>query len=171
LGDGALLGVKIRYGNEGKTLLDTAGAVRNALPLLADRFFITFGDSYLKLPYRRIWEDYHRSSLESLMVVFRNDNRYDTSDISVADGLVTAYRKYPPLLGANYINHGLMILRRDSVASIAAGTRISLQQFLQPIIVRGQMMAWETTDRFYEIGSVTGLKELEDLIAANEVSS
>jgi len=34
-GDGARLGLNVRYSDEGPTLLGTAGAIRNALDLLA----------------------------------------------------------------------------------------------------------------------------------------
>jgi NDP-sugar pyrophosphorylase family protein len=164
-GDGAKFGVRIRYSNEGKDLLDTAGAVRQALPLLDEAFLLTFGDSYLDLPYATIWDDFQAAGKEALMVVYRNENRFDTSDIEVTDGLVTAYQKSPPLPGAFFINHGLMGLRREALAALAAGTRVSLQQFFAPIIAKRQMMAWETGQRFYEIGSPAGLAELETTLA------
>ncbi len=163
-GDGSAFGVKITYSNEGPNLLDTAGAIRHAAPLLQDRFFVTFGDSYLLLPYGRIWRDYVDAARKALMVVYRNDNRFDSSDIFVADGLVKAYRKSPPLPDAFYINHGLMIMRRQDIMDIREGERMSLQQFLQPLIAENQLAAWETTQRFYEIGSLAGLKELESVV-------
>ena len=95
------------------------------------------------------------------MVVYRNDNRFDSSDIFVEGGRVRAYQKEPPLPGAFYINDGLLVLRRDSIAAIGKDERISLQQFLQPIIARGGLIAWETQQRFFEIGALAGLKELE----------
>jgi NDP-sugar pyrophosphorylase family protein len=170
LGDGSRFGVKIRYSDEGKTLLDTAGAIRHALPLLAEEFFVTFGDSYLVLPYRKIWEDFVASEREALMVVYRNDNKFDSSDVFVGDGLVKAYRKSPPLEGAHFINDGLMALRRASLAAIEPGRRMSLQEFFQPTIARGQLAAWETTQRFYEIGSHSGLKELEERLRVGGLS-
>jgi NDP-sugar pyrophosphorylase family protein len=169
-GDGSRFGVRIRYSNEGPKLLDTAGAVRQAMDLLDDTFFVTFADSYLVLPYRQIWDDFHAAGKEALMVVYRNDNQFDTSDVFVEDGLVLAYQKSPPLPGAFYINDGLMIFRRDSLKAIAEGERISLQQFLQPVVARRQLMAWKTQQRFFEIGSFSGLKELEERFLA-ETSS
>lgn len=162
LGDGSRHGVHVRYSDEGAKRLDTAGAVRHALDLLDEAFFLTFGDSYLVLPYQRIWDDYHRSGGEALMVVYRNDNQFDTSDVFVEGGRVRAYQKQPSLPGACYINDGLHIIRRESIAVIGAGERMSLQQFLQPIITRGGLVAWETQQRFFEIGSFAGLKELEE---------
>jgi NDP-sugar pyrophosphorylase family protein len=169
-GDGSRFGVRIRYGNEGDRLLDTAGAVRQALPFLAAEFFLIFGDSYLVLPYRKIWDDYHASGRASLMVVYRNENKYDTSDIFVEDGLVRSYQKTPPLPEAFYINDGLMIVRREDIAAIPEGRRMSLQEFFQPIIARGQLAAWETTQRFYEIGSHAGLKDFEQHLAAGSIA-
>jgi NDP-sugar pyrophosphorylase family protein len=165
-GDGSKFGVRIRYSNEGEKLLDTAGAIRHALPLLQDSFFLTFGDSYLNLPYRRIWNDFQATDRQALMVVYRNDNQFDTSDIAVDGDTVTAYQKSPPLPGASYINHGLMILRRDCIVALPPGERISLQQFFQPIVAQGQLMAWETSERFYEIGSPSGLAELESVLTS-----
>jgi len=166
LGDGSRLGVRVRYSDEGSQRLDTAGAVRQALELVDEVFFLTFGDSYLILPYQRIWDDYQSSGGEALMVVYRNDNQFDTSDVFVEGARVRAYQKQPPLPGACYINDGLHIIRRDSIGEIGAGKPISLQQFLQPIIKRGALVAWETHQRFFEIGSFAGLKELEDKLFA-----
>ncbi len=136
--------------------------MRHALDLLDEVFFLTFGDSYLILPYQHIWDDFQRSDGEALMVVYQNDNRFDTSDIHVSGGRVLAYQKQPPLPAAVHINDGLHILRRRSIAQISDGERVSLQQFLQPIIARSGLVAWETQQRFYEIGSFAGLKELEE---------
>ena len=165
LGDGSRLGVRVRYSDEGARRLDTAGAVRHALQILDEVFFLTFGDSYLDLPYRRIWDDYQRSGAEALMVVYRNDNQFDTSDVFVEDGRVRAYQKQPQLPGAVYINDGLHVIRREGIAALGAGERVSLQQFLQPVIARGGLMAWETQQRFFEVGSFAGLKELEEKLS------
>ncbi len=125
-GDGSHFGVRIRYSNEGDNLLDTAGAIRHALPLLAEAFFVTFADSYLVLPYQRIWDDYLVAGREALMVVYRNDGKFDSSDIAIESGMVVAYQKNRPLPGAFYINNGLMAMRRESIAAVPEGQRISL---------------------------------------------
>lgn len=166
LGDGSRFGVRVRYSDEGEQQLGTAGAVRNALGLLDEVFFLTFGDSYLILPYRRIWDDFCGSGAEALMVVYRNDNQFDTSDVSVEGGRVRAYQKQPPLPDAVYINDGLHVIRRESIAAIGKGERMSLEQFLQPVIMRGGLVAWETQQRFFEIGSFGGLGELEEKLLA-----
>ena len=53
-GDGARFGLAIDYSPDGPVLLGTAGAVRQALPLLGDAFFVVYGDSYLPCSYRDV---------------------------------------------------------------------------------------------------------------------
>ncbi len=53
LGAGEAFGLDVRYSKDGERLLGTGGAVRQALSrdLLADRFLVTYGDSYLPFDY------------------------------------------------------------------------------------------------------------------------
>ena len=48
-GDGDRFGVKIRYSRDGDTLRGTGGAIKNAIPLLEDQFFVINGDTYLPI--------------------------------------------------------------------------------------------------------------------------
>ena len=54
-GNGKKFGVNIKYSVE-KEKLDTGGALKNAIHLLDDQFFIIYGDSYLTIDYRPIYE-------------------------------------------------------------------------------------------------------------------
>ena len=47
LGGGSRWGVRLRYAFDGPALLGTGGALRRALPLLGEAFFVLYGDSYL----------------------------------------------------------------------------------------------------------------------------
>ena len=54
VGDGRAFDLRIRYSDEADRRLGTAGALKWAEPLVADAFFVVFGDSYLLLDYRAI---------------------------------------------------------------------------------------------------------------------
>jgi NDP-sugar pyrophosphorylase family protein len=54
VGDGGTFGCNVRYSFDGDRLLGTGGALRKALPLLGDRFFVMYGDSYLPTPFAPI---------------------------------------------------------------------------------------------------------------------
>lgn len=164
-GDGRQFGVHISYSDEGGRHLGTAGALKFAEGILSDVFFVMFGDSYLILDYQEIMNCFLDSDKLGLMVVYRNDNCYDTSDILVQDGFVTAYDKERPLPGMVYINHGLSVLNKKALALIPSAKPTSLQEFLKNLIAQRQLLAFETKQRFYEIGSFAGLQEFESLVA------
>jgi len=145
-GDGRRYGVRITYSDEGDRRLGTGGALKFAEDLLASEFFVLFGDSYLLLDYPA------------------NDNLYDSSDVLMEDGLVIAYDKENPLPGMVHINVGLSVLRRQSLTVIPRGQSLSLQAFFRELIAQRQLLALETRQRFYEIGSLEGLHEFERLV-------
>ena len=45
-GNGSEFGIEIEYSFDGPVLLGTAGAIRKALPLLPERFFVLYGSSF-----------------------------------------------------------------------------------------------------------------------------
>ncbi len=54
IGDGAGFGVRVEYSFDGPRLLGTGGALKKALPLLGNRFFVLYGDSYLLVDYQKV---------------------------------------------------------------------------------------------------------------------
>ena len=162
--DGYRWGVHISYSDEGESHLGTAGALKLAESYLTESFFVLFGDSYLMLDYPSIMDHYRSSGCLGLMVVYHNANRYDSSDVLVEDGFVTAYDKEHPIPNMAYINHGLSVISRQALSMIPGVAPLSLQSFFQKLIPQRQLMALETKQRFYEIGSFDGLREFEQLV-------
>jgi hypothetical protein len=101
-----------------------------------------------------------------MMVVYRNYDRFERSNVVVRDGLVVAYDKTTRLPGMVYINEGLSVLRRRALHLIPPGVPYSQEEFYQQLIARGKLAAYETQQRFYEIGSFQGLAEFQQLISA-----
>ncbi len=71
VGDGAEFGVQVRFAFDGTRLLGTAGALKQALPLLGEAFFVLYGDSYLPCDYGTIQTAFEQSGRLALMTVFR----------------------------------------------------------------------------------------------------
>lgn len=163
-GDGHRFGVHIVYSWERERLLGTAGALKNAEPLLASEFFVSYGDSYLPLDYREIMRTFRRSDGLGMMVVYQNHDRFGRSDVVLRDGRVAAYNKEVRLPGMVYINAGLTALRRRALRLLPKGVPVSEEEFYQQLIARGQLLALETGQRFYEIGSPGGLAEFRQLV-------
>jgi NDP-sugar pyrophosphorylase family protein len=90
-GNGHRFGVNLSYAWERDGLLGTGGAIRNAEALLRPEFFVTYGDSYLLLDYRDIMRRFRQSDALGMMVVYRNEDRLEASNVVVRDGRVAAY--------------------------------------------------------------------------------
>ncbi len=164
LGKGHRLGVDITYSWETERLLGTAGALKNAEPLLAPEFFVTYGDSYLLLDYREIMASFRASGPLGMMVVYRNQDGLEPSDVMVRDGRVAAYDTTARLPGMVYINEGLSVLRRRALRLIPPDAPVSQEEFYRGLIARGELAAYETQQRFYEIGSLPGIEEFQRLV-------
>src|SRR5687767_5234395 len=91
VGNGPAQGMSIHYSFDGDRLLGTAGALRRALPLLGDVFFVTYGDSYMDVPYAGILDHFVASGAAALMTVLRNDYRWDKSNAEFTGGRLIAY--------------------------------------------------------------------------------
>ena len=164
-GDGARFGVAIDYSFDGPVLLGTAGAVRNALPLLEDAFFVLYGDSYLPCAYREVEQAFVAAGRPGLMTVYRNEGRWDTSNVEFAGGRILAYDKENRTTRMQHIDYGLGAFNRSAFA----GTQHSdLAEVYRDLLCRGQLAAFEVSERFYEIGSFEGLRELSRYLSGSE---
>ncbi len=164
-------GLKIQLSDDGEQLLGTAGAIRNANHLLADEFFLTYGDSYLPIDYRAVIDAFHRSRKLALMVVSRNRNQIDQSNVVVEGSVVRVYDKERRHPGMEYINHGVSVLHKEALRLVPRATPFSQEDFYQRLISEWQLAAYETPLRFYEIGSPVGLEEFRQLTAAGAIGA
>jgi len=163
-GDGERFGVRISYSFDGEKLLGTGGALKKAESFLQDEFFLMYGDSYLLYDYQAIKRHFDESDKLSLLVVYRNEDRYDRSNVIVGEGRVEMYDKENRKEGMVHIDSGLSALRKKVLELIPDKEFFDLGDLYQELVERKQMLAYEIQKRFYEIGSFSGLKEFEDLI-------
>lgn len=169
-GDGSRFGVAIQYGDEGDRLLGTGGALRRVAPLLADEFFVTYGDGYLRLEYARVMSYFKRRDRLGLMVTYRNRGRYDRSNVLVKRAFVAAYDKAHPGPEMDRIDFGVSILRRRAVDRIPANRPAPLEELYADLIADRQLLAYRAGLRFFEIGSPAGLGEFEALVRAGRIA-
>ncbi len=175
VGDGSRWGIAVRYVDEGDRCLGTGGALRLAHDegVLADHFFVLYGDSWLSVDLGLVAQRFGGIRAPALMTVFRNDDRFDTSNVWFAAGRIVAYDKAPSdeiRSRMHHIDYGLSVLRRGVVASIPAGPPADLAAVLSGLATRGELAAYEATDRFFEIGTRASLAELDSVLSARETA-
>ncbi len=166
-GNGDKFGIRIDYCYDGDKPMDVIGALKRAEPLLHDRFFMTYADCYLRADYAIAMQELEKSKKMAMMLVFKNHNKYGTSDVEVFEGRVINYNKKVQTSNMIYINYGVTVLRRDSLKIVPADTAYGEEEFFGKLIRDGQLIAHVVGERFYEIGTIQSLSEFKDFVSAS----
>ena len=168
IGDGRALGLTVDYSFDGPELLGTAGAIRNALPKLGESFFVMYGDSYLPCDYAAIARNFASAAGLGMMTVYRNEGKWDTSNVEFEDGKIIAYSKTNRTSRMHHIDYGLEVFRAEAFRNLPAGEPCDLTRLCSDLLQRKQLSAYEVSERFYEIGSPEGLRETAEFLAAQQ---
>ncbi|MDZ4796633.1 MAG: sugar phosphate nucleotidyltransferase [Bryobacteraceae bacterium] len=165
--DGSRWKLRVRYADEGPELMGTAGALRAAhrAALLPERFLLLYGDSYLPVPFRPVWDRFVRAASPALMTVFRNEGRWDTSNVAYEDDRLLVYDKFrthPLTPRMRHIDYGLSALHRSVIEHLVPTQGPSdLATVFHQLSLAKQLAGYEVAERFYEVGSPQGLDDLE----------
>lgn len=176
VGDGSRWGLSVSYVEDGDELRGTAGALRRALDagVLRDWFLVHYGDSFLPIDLRRLRDVFRAQGRPALMTVYRNRGRWDTGNVCFAEGIVALYRKARRGEAADpameFIDYGVSALRADVIAErVPAGAAMDLADVYHRLSVKGLLAGLEVGQRFYEIGSPSGLRDFEAWAAEHPV--
>jgi NDP-sugar pyrophosphorylase family protein len=169
VGDGASFGLSVDWVDEGEQLRGTAGALRLALDrcALEPAFFVLYGDSYLPVDMAAVQRGWRSAGQPALMTVMRNEDRWDSSNVIYASGRVHLYDKArPPDRRAEmrWIDYGLSVLTREVISGLPPDRPADLADLLRQLSRAGSLAGLEVTERFYEVGSPAGLRDLEDYL-------
>jgi N-acetyl-alpha-D-muramate 1-phosphate uridylyltransferase len=159
LGDGRRWDMRFEYVHDGPALLGTGGAVQRALPRLGEAFFVMYGDSYLECDFGAVEGAFRASGRSGLMTVFRNEGRFDGSNVEFVAGAILRYDKQAGAGAMRHIDYGLGVLTPAAFAPYVEGEPLDLARVYQDLLAAGQLAAYEVSERFYEIGSPAGLAD------------
>jgi NDP-sugar pyrophosphorylase family protein len=165
VGDGSRFGLEVVYSRDGEKLLGTGGALLQALPHLGDEFLVTYGDSYLDIPFAPVVSSFRNSGLSGLMTVLHNRGQWDTSNVEFDANRIIDYSK-KPTGRMEHIDFGLSALRKTVFSGKEAGQAFDLASVYRDLVMAGQMAGYEVSRRFYEIGSSAGLREINEYLGA-----
>lgn len=183
VGDGSQFGLEVKYSydtaaviprdvlcdegspRQGK-LLGTAGAIKKALPLLDESFFVLYGDSYLTCDYAAVQQSFLASGKQAQMTVFHNEGQWDTSNVEYQHGQLLAYSKQDLTDRMHYIDYGLGMFQSSSFELVPADTAYDLALLYEALLKNNQLAGFEVNQRFYEVGSFAGIDEFEYYLAA-----
>ncbi len=165
VGDGKKIGIDVEYSFDGDQLLGTGGALRKALPLLGDTFFVMYGDSYLPISFADVSNFFENQTKGALMTVIKNDNQWDKSNVIFEEGAIVYYDKVNTQPAMHHIDYGLEIFTAKALGRVNEGVRIDLADIFKDLIKHGDMVGYEVHERFYEIGSFSGIEDIKKYLS------
>jgi len=161
---GQEFGLHVQYSPDGPALRGTGGAIKNALPLLGERFFVLYGDSFLPIDFAAVQQAYESDQSAALMTVLRNQDQWDKSNVIFENSTLKNYNKHMPSPEMTHIDYGLAILTAKIFESYVGVTAFDLADVYEKLAQNKELKGYEVFERFYEIGSHQGLKETEEFL-------
>ena len=148
LGDGADYGVRIQYSEEA-VALETAGGIRQALPLLGERFVVVNADVFTDYDFARL------RGLKSLahLVLVDNPEHNDSGDFSLSDGCVGNDGS------PRHTFSGIAQYQRRFFADLAPGKQ-ALAPLLRAAAARGEVSGELFRGSWVDIGTAERLAQL-----------
>lgn len=166
-GDGRQFGVAIEYSRE-KEPLGTGGALKLAEQQLSERFFLLFGDSYLPIDYRKMAEEHIAAGKQVTLAVY--DNAKNTTvpfnvKVDVDRQTITAYTKRNDNpADYRYCDAGVLVVNKP-VVGLIKDSPSSFEEKIYPALIQdGDLGAFCADKRFYDIGTISRLKDFEDYL-------
>lgn len=171
-GDGSDFGVRLHYVVEAEAR-GTAGALCDALPLLAPTFLVLYGDTYADIDLKAVRAAHERAGASATLLLHPNDHPHDSDLVEInAQGRVLAVHAYPhpeTLVCRNLVNAALYVMERDAIAPILPrGGKADLAKHSFPaMLVAGLHLYGHVTPEYIkDMGTPDRLDKVErDLLA------
>jgi N-acetyl-alpha-D-muramate 1-phosphate uridylyltransferase len=159
VGDGSAYGLDVRYSRDGAKQRGTGGAIKQALPMLGQQFFVLYGDSYLPIDFQAVEKKFKFSGGSALLTILQNNDRWDKSNVEFNNGRIIEYNKHVRRPEMAHIDYGLGVLSAVVFKDMSCDGPFDLSDVYHTLSLRGELAGHEVFERFYEIGSPKGLQE------------
>ena len=158
-GDGDRWGVSIRYEIE-EDALGTAGAVLRALPRLADRFLVLYGDEMVNVDLHRFTQAHDNGKADASLLLHPNDHPLD-SDLVELDGggWITQFHNRPHPQGRlfqNLVNAALYVIEKRALMSQPGPSgQVDFGKDLFPATLKagGRLFGYQSPEYIKDIGT------------------
>lgn len=170
-GNGDKWGVEITYVEE-TIARGTAGAIRDALCELDEKFIVLYADTYVDVDLKRFWLHGSSEDVSATLLLHPNDHPYDSDVVEVTDeGFVNAIHPYPhpdELCYLNLVNAALYILRKNDIKKFIpkSGKYDLAKDIFKEMLIAGlRLKAYISPEYVKDMGTPTRMEKVErDLI-------
>lgn len=172
-GDGSAYGVRLTYCIE-REARGTAGALCDALPKMASRFFVIYGDTYANVDLHRMLTWHRNNRADATLFLHPNDHPEDSDLVSMAsDGTVTGVHPYPrpedSAFYRNLVNAALYIFEKAKVTdAFAAVGKADIAKHTLPLLLNAgvRVMGYVSPEYIKDMGTPERLDRVAGDIAA-----
>jgi histidinol-phosphate phosphatase family protein len=140
------------------------------------RFLVLYGDTYLDVDLRRLWQAHADGGADATLFLHPNDHPHDSDLVELGrDGRVRAIHPYPHPAGAdrrNLVNAALYVMERDGLAEhVAAQGIVDIAKHMFPaMLAAGRPLQGHVTPEYIkDIGTPERLDKVERDIDAGVV--
>lgn len=166
-GDGSCFGVKITYRIEVEPR-GTAGALIDALPILSDRFFVLYGDTYADVDLNLMWDRHIESKASGTLLLHPNDHPHDSDLVEIDENRqVIKIHPYPCLdkgMHRNLVNAALYVLEKEALGQITLkveGLDLARHAFPRMLDAGLILKGYITPEYIKDMGTPERLKKVE----------
>lgn len=153
VGTGRRFGLEIEYLCDRPELLGTAGAIRNALPLLGSQFGVLYGDVYPLYDVTKAYRvfQYRDADADAMMVVRCPGRR----NVTYEGGMIYAYGR------GEHGDAGFSLFASSVFERYTDG---SLTKVFEDLAEDRRLAGYEVTEPVYEVGSFEGLAAFKQYV-------
>tara|TARA_B110000858_G_C17768977_1_gene458561 strand:+ start:623 stop:1303 length:681 start_codon:yes stop_codon:yes gene_type:complete len=151
----------IRWSKESKKL-DTGGALINSKKLMNNFFFVTFGDSYLDIDYKKILKLFNQKNKYSALITVIKKEKvpYHKPNLIIKKNKLIGYSNGK---NSNFIDYGLMIFNKSIFKNYSL-KKITLKTIIKKLIKDNSVRFIMIDKKFNEIGSTHGIEDFKKII-------
>lgn len=153
-------GIEVEYSIEKKPL-GTGGAVKNSLNKINKTFFLTYGDSYLKINYKKILKKFQTYKKNCLMTVVHKNKVVDHKPNMIVKK--NAIQSYGYSINSTYIDYGALIFKKKLFKEIKI-KKFDLANIIADQIEKNNIISYKINKKFLQIGSIEGIREFKKSI-------
>lgn len=164
-GDGSRLGVRIDY-SVTEPERETSHRMRAAAALLDPCFLLVYGDNYWPMRFGPVWERFTAAGTPAMITVYANEDGFARDSVRVdPSGRVEVFDRARVTPGLRGVEISYALLRR-SVLDLLPDHDEPFEQAVYPqLAARGELHAFVTERRYYDVGTPALLRDAERFFA------
>lgn len=174
-GDGSKFGIKIKYShtpfkNEKGEENESGIRLKNAEPLLDDKFLLLYCDNYWPLDLKKLEQFYEEKNAAMSLVAYSNKDNFTKSNVLIDENnFVVKYDKNRQKTNLNGVDIGFFIINKNVFNYFPKGNFQFERDILPKLVLEKKVAGFLTDHRYYSISKPERLEAAEKFLTDKKV--